>query len=109
MTHKEKYRQVMLTKEYGEMNYVEKSLCIEMETELLRPYVDKLRQDGVLDHIISAYISDLYEDYLIFDDVAVTDAFGISDDDYERGKDYLWYAEEINPLYDFNKKALKGE
>lgn len=61
----------------------------------------QLRKTNVPDYKISAYLRDLYEDYIIFDDVALADAYRISDNDWCDGMDYYWNdMEEDNPLRD---------
>jgi len=99
MTDKERYEALVNSKTYGEMDDKEQLFCMEYETDLLLPDIESLRADGVEDYKISAYLQDLYDEYLVCDDVCIANVAEISDDDYERGREYGWYEmEEKNPL-----------
>ena len=99
MTNKEKYEALVQEKEYGEMTDEEQLFCDEYECDLLMDDIYRLREQGIEDYKISAYLHDLYSNYLINNDVYVANQAGISDDDYSRGLAYLWYEmEEKNPL-----------
>lgn len=99
MTNKEKYEALVQEKEYGEMTDEEQLFCDEYECDLLMDDIYRLREQGVEDYKISAYLQDLYAEYLVCDDVCIANVAGISDDDYERGHKYRWYEmDEKNPL-----------
>lgn len=99
MTDKERYEALVNSKTYDDMNDDELLLCKRYETEKYLPLIESLRANDVSEYKISAYLQDLYAEYLVCDDVYIADEAGISDDDYERGQDYRWYEmDEKNPL-----------
>lgn len=94
------YKELRHTKTYDEMTEEELAFCIATEIYYYRDKVNKLRED-MLDYKIAAYIHDLWQDYLIADDVKLAEVYNISDKDWEKGIDYYWYdMEESNPLKD---------
>jgi len=94
------YKELMYTKTYDEMTEEELAFCITTEIDYYRDKVNKLRED-MLDYKIAAYIHDLWQDYLIADDVELAEAYNISDKDWEKGLNYYWYImNEPNPLKD---------
>lgn len=95
----EEYRKLVLTKTYDEMTENELTFCIATETDYYKDRVNKLRGENVPDYKIAAYIHDLWQDYLIADDVELAEAYNISDEDWAKGLDYWWYVmDEPNPL-----------
>lgn len=99
MTDKEKYNALVHSREYGEMDEEEQLFCTNYETDYYLPLIENMRDRGVEDYKISAYLQDLYDEYLVCDDVCIANVAEISDDDYERGRRYRWYEmEEKNPL-----------
>lgn len=90
MTDMEKYTNLMDEKTYDEMDEAEKSFCRRYEADQYLPKIESLRRKGVPDYVISAYLQDLYNDYLVEDDTYIADEAGISDDDYDKGSDYYW-------------------
>lgn len=99
MTDKERYEMLVNNKTYGEMDDEEQLFCMNYETDLLLPDIENLRRSGVEDYKISAYLQDLYDEYLVCDDMCIANVVGISDDDYEMGREYRWHEmEEKNPL-----------
>ena len=94
------YKELVYTKTYDEMTEEELAFCITTEIDYYRDKVNKLRED-MLDYKIAAYIHDLWQDYLIADDVELAEAYNISDKDWEKGLNYYWYImNEPNPLKD---------
>ena len=94
------YKELVYTKTYDEMTEEELAFCITTEIDYYRDKVNKLRED-MLDYKIAAYIHDLWQDYLIADDVELAEAYNISDKDWEKGLNYYWYVmDEPNPLKD---------
>lgn len=88
-------------KDFEDLTPEEEKYMIDIETAYYRDRVDQLRKVNIPDYKISAYLHDLYEDYIIFDDVPLADAYDISDDDWSKGMDYYWNdMEEDNPLRD---------
>lgn len=99
MTDKEKYNTLVHSRTYGDMDADEQLFCMKYETDYYLPLIESLRDRGVEDYKISAYLQDLYDEYLVCDDVCIANVAEISDDDYERGRRYRWYEmEEKNPL-----------
>lgn len=99
MTDKERYDALVKGTTYGEMTEEEQTFCREYETGLLADDIEMLRRSGIEDYRIGAYLMDLYHEYLICDDVYIANEMGISDEDYGRGREYLWTEmEEKNPL-----------
>lgn len=99
MTSKEKYEALIQDKLYGEMTDEEQLFCDEYECDLLMDDIYRLREQGVEDYKISAYLRDLYSNYLINNEVYIANQAGISDEDYSRGVEYFLYEmEEKNPL-----------
>lgn len=95
------YEELVMTKTYDEMTEKELAFCITTEIDYYRDKVNKLREEGVPDYKIAAYIYDLWQDYLIADDVELAEAYNISDKDWEKGLDYWWYVmDEPNLLKD---------
>lgn len=95
------YRELTHAKTYDEMTEEELAFCIKTEIDYYRDKVNKLREENVLNYKIAAYIYDLWQDYLIADDVELAEAYGISDEDWEKGLNYWWYVmDEPNPLRD---------
>ncbi len=99
MTSKEKYEALIQDKLYGEMTDEEQLFCDEYECDLLMDDIYRLREQGIEDYKISAYLRDLYSNYLINNEVYIANQAGISDEDYSRGVEYFLYEmEEKNPL-----------
>lgn len=91
----------LTNKDFEDLTPEEEKYMIDIETAYYRDRVNQLRKTKIPDYKISAYLYDLYEDYVIFDDVALADAYGISDDDWSKGLDYYWHdMMEDNPLRD---------
>lgn len=99
MTDKEKYNALVHSRTYGDMDAEEQLFCMKYETDYYLPLIENLRGVGVEEYKISAYLQDLYDEYLVYDDVYIANEAGISDDDYENGRVYRWYGmDEKNPL-----------
>lgn len=96
----EEYRKLVLTKTYDEMTESELAFCVATEIDYYKDKVNRLRGENVPDYKIAAYIHDLWQDYLIADDVELAEAYNISDEDWGKGLDYWWYVMESNPLKD---------
>ena len=97
----EKYKALVNNKIYDDMSSREFAFCVTTEIDYYRDKVNKLREEGVSEYKISAYIYDLWQDYLIADDVELAEAYNISDEDWAKGLDYWWYVmDESNPLKD---------
>ena len=95
------YKELMYTKTYDEMTEEELAFCVTTEIDYYRDKVNKLREKDIPEYKISAYVYDLWQDYLIADDVELAEAYNISDEDWEKGHDYWWDIEyEENPLKD---------
>lgn len=95
------YKELMHTKTYDEMTEEELAFCIKTEIDYYKDKVNKLREEDVPEYKIAAYIYDLWQDYLIADDVELAEAYNISDEDWAKGLDYWWYViDEPNPLKD---------
>lgn len=91
----------LTNKDFEDLTPEEEKYMIDIETAYYRDRVNQLRKTNVSDYKISAYLHDLYEDYIIFDDVALANAYDISDDDWSKGLDYYWHdMMEDNPLRD---------
>lgn len=91
----------LTNKDFEDLTPEEEKYMIDIEIAYYRDRVDQLRKAKIPDYKISAYLRDLYEDYVIFDDVALANAYGISDDDWCDGMNYYWDdMEEDNPLRD---------
>lgn len=96
---REEYWRLVRGKIYENMTDDELRFCIEIETDIVEPKVSELRNSGVPDSKISAFLMDLYEDYIVYDDVAISDALKISDEDWGKGQDWYWREmNETNPL-----------
>lgn len=101
MTREERYNDIMDRLAYDEMTSEESEFCMEYEADVYLPKIIKVRQEGVDDVKISAYLMDLYDEYLVFDDVYIADRAEISDEDYASGREYYQYEmSEPNPLMD---------
>lgn len=95
------YKELMYTKTYDEMTEDELAFCIKTEIDYYRDKVNKLREEDVPEYKIAAHIYDLWQYFLIADDVELAEAYGISDEDWEKGLDYWWDIEyKENPLKD---------
>ena len=95
------YRKLINTKTYDGMTEKELAFCIATEIDYYRDKVNKLREEGVPDYKIVAFLYDLWRDNLIADDAKMTFAYNISNDNWEKGINYYWYVmEESNPLKD---------
>lgn len=95
------YRTLVFTKTYDEMTESEFAFCTATEIDYYKDRVNKLRKLHYPDYKIAAYIHDLWQSYLIADDVELAEAYNISDKDWEKGINYYWYdMEESNPLKD---------
>jgi len=95
------YKELVYTKTYDEMTKKELAFCIATEIKYYRDKVNKLREEGVPDYKIVAFLYDLWRDNLIADDAKMTFAYNISNDNWEKGINYYWYdMEESNPLKD---------
>ena len=91
----------LMKKELEDLTPEEEKYMTDIEIAYYRDRVDQLRKTDISDYKISAYLHDLYEDYIIFDDVPLADAYGISDDNWEKALDYYWNDMfEENPLMD---------
>lgn len=101
MTREERYNNLVRNNTYGDMTDDDQKFCMEYEADMYLPKIIKLRQDGVDDVKISAYLRDLYNNYLVFDDTYIADEAEITDEDYADGWDYYQYEmSEPNPLMD---------
>ena len=81
----------LINKDFEDLTPEEKKYIIDTEIMYYK----------VPDYKIAAYIHDLWQDYIIFDDVRIADACEISDDDWSKGLDYYWNdMMEDNPLRD---------
>lgn len=101
MTNEERYNNLVHSDTYDDMTDDEQRFCMEYEADAYLPKIDKLRQSGVDDVKISAYLIDLYNEYIVFDDTYIADKAEISDKDYADGREYYWYKmSEPNPLMD---------
>ena len=97
----EKYKALVNNKIYDDMSQREFDLCVAVETEYYRDKVNKLRENNIPDYKIVAFLYDLWQDNLIADDAELTEAYSISDEDWEKGLNYWWYImDEPNPLRD---------
>lgn len=97
----EKYKALVNNKIYDDMSSREFDLCVAVETEYYKDRVNKLREEDVPEYKIAAHIHDLWQNYLIADDVELAEAYDISDEDWIKGHDYWWDIEyEENPLKD---------
>ena len=95
------YKELMHTKTYDEMTEEELAFCITTEIDYYKDRVNKLREEDVPEYKIAAHIHDLWQNYLIADDVELAEAYDISDEDWIKGHDYWWDIEyEENPLKD---------
>lgn len=95
------YNKLIKEKTYDDMTDKEFDFCVKVETEYYRDKVNDLKNKNIPEYKISAYIYDLWQDYLIADDVELAEAYNISDEDWAKGLDYWWYVmEEDNPLID---------
>ena len=95
------YKTLINNKIYDDMTLEEFEFCAAIETDYYRDKVNKLREKDVSEYKISAYIYDLWQDYLIADDVELAEAYNISNEDWAKGFDYWWYVmDEPNPLKD---------
>jgi len=93
------YKELMHTKTYDEITEEELAFCITTEIDYYRDKVNKLRKKDIPEYKISAYIYDLWQDYLIADDVELAEAYNISDEDWKKGVNYYWRDMiEKNPL-----------
>lgn len=96
MTYKE-----ITKKDVDTLTLKEQKIRIDTETLYYRDRVEQLREQGIEDYKIGAYLHDLYHEYVIFDDVELANAYGISNDDWEKALDYYWNDMfEENPLMD---------
>lgn len=88
-------------KELEDLTPEEEKYIIATEIIYYSNKVNQLRKMNVPDYKIGAYLHDLYNDYIIFDDAALADAYGISDDIWPKCLEYYWCdMEEDNPLRD---------
>lgn len=95
------YKELVNNKIYDDMTEKELAFCIATEIRYYRNKVNKLREEGIPDYKIVAFLYDLWQDNLIADDALIGDACGISDDDWIKGLDYYWLDMiEPNPLID---------
>ena len=95
------YKTLINNKIYDDMTLEEFEFCAAIKTDYYKDKVNKLREKNVPEYKISAYIYDLWQDYLIADDVELAEAYNISDEDWAKGLDYWWYVmDEPNPLKD---------
>ena len=95
------YKTLINSKTYDEMTEEELAFCIKTEINYYKDKVNKLREKDIPEYKISAYVYDLWQDYLIADDVELAEAYNISDEDWTKGLDYWWYVmDEPNPLKD---------
>lgn len=58
------YKKIIKNKSY-EMTKEEIDLCNKEEINYYKPKIDKLKENGIEDYKITAYINDLYQDWLI--------------------------------------------
>lgn len=93
-----KYEALINSKIYSDMTEDEQNFCKAYEASMYLPRIEKLREAGVEDYKIGAYLRDLYNNYLVCDDVYIANEAGISDEDYEKGDDYYWFEMDENPL-----------
>lgn len=95
------YNKLIKEKIYADMTDEEFDFCIKVEIEYYRDKVNDLRNKNIPDYKIAAYIYDLWQDYIIADDVELADAYNISDEDWTKCLDYYWHEmNEDNPLID---------
>lgn len=95
------YKELVNNKTYDDMTLEEFEFCVIIETDYYRDKVNELRKNNIPDYKISAYLYDLWQDYLIADDAKLANAYNISDDDWEKGLYDYWYnMTESNPLKD---------
>lgn len=90
-------------KELEDLTPEEKKYIIATEIIYYSKKVNQLRKMNVPDYKIRAYLHDLYNDDIIFDDAALADAYDISNDDdiWFKCLEYYWCdMEEDNPLRD---------
>lgn len=91
----------LTNKDLEDLTPEEKKYIIDTEIAYYKNRVDQLRKMNVPDYKISAYIHDLWQDYIILDDVELAETYKISDYDWSKGLDYYWNdMEENNPLRD---------
>lgn len=91
----------LINKDLEDLTPEEKKYIIDTEILYYRERIDQLRKIKIPDYKIAAYIHDLWQDYIILDDVELAEAYKISDDDWSKGFDYYWNdMEEDNPLKD---------
>lgn len=95
------YEKLVKEKTYDDMTLEEFEFCVAIETDYYRDKVNKLREEGVPDYKIVAFLYDLWRDNLIADDAKMTFAYNISNDNWEKGLyDYRHNMTELNPLKD---------
>lgn len=95
------YNELVKNKTYDEMTEEELAFCIKTEIDYYRDKVNKLREEDIPEYKIAAHIHDLWQNYLIADDVELAEAYDISDEDWAKGLDYWWDIEyEENSLKD---------
>ena len=91
----------LMKKELEDLTPEEEKYIIATEIIYYSNKVNQLRKMNVPDYKIRAYLHDLYNDDIIFDDTALADAYGISDDIWSKSLEYYWCdMEEDNPLKD---------
>ena len=102
------YKELIKSKSYDEMTKEEIDFCNKEEINYYKPKLDKLKENGVEDYKIAAYINDLYQDWLIAEiEPLADDVCHISDEDWEKGMDYYWRDMiEKNPLIDDGKELI---
>ncbi len=96
------YKELIKTKSYDEMTKEEINFCNKEEINYYKPKIDQLKEKGIEDYKIAAYINDLYQEWLIAEiEPLADDVCHISDKDWEKGVNYYWRDMiEKNPLID---------
>lgn len=85
------YEELIRTKRYDEMTKEEINFCNKEEINYYKPKIDQLKEKGIEDYKIAAYINDLYQNWLIAEiEPLADDVCHISDEDWNKGMDYYW-------------------
>ena len=96
-----RYGQLCRDKAYMEMTDEELVFCSRVELDYYKNSIEELRNNGIEDYKIAAYIHDIWMEYLIYDEAKFYDEFNISLADVNKGYDYYWNdMKEENPLRD---------
>lgn len=99
-----RYGQLCRDKAYMEMTDEELEFCNEIEIDYYKNSIEELRNKGIENYKIAAYIHDIWMDYLIYDETKFYNEFNISLADVNKGYDYYQSdsvdIETENPLRD---------